>query len=34
MVVRRAVNRLAGVTGDISGACIEPSLAALLLAAT
>lgn len=34
LVIRRAVNRLAGVTGDIFGACVELSLAALLLAAT
>lgn len=34
LVIRRAVNRLAGVTGDIFGACIELSLAALLLVAS
>lgn len=34
LIIRRAVKRLAGVTGDIFGACIELSLAALLLTAS
>lgn len=34
LVIKRAINRLAGVTGDIFGACIELGLAALLLAAS
>ncbi len=34
LVVRRAVVRLGGVTGDVFGACVEVSLAALLLSAT
>ena len=33
LLVRRAVRRLGGVTGDIYGAAIEISLAALLLSA-
>ena len=33
-LVRRAVVRLGGVTGDIYGACIEVALAVLLLSAT
>lgn len=33
-LIRRAVARLGGVTGDIFGACVELSLAALLLAAS
>lgn len=33
-VIRRAMSRLGGVTGDIFGACVELSLAALLLAAS
>ncbi|MBC7630630.1 adenosylcobinamide-GDP ribazoletransferase [Aeromicrobium sp.] len=33
-IVHRAVARLGGVTGDIFGACIEISLAAMLLAST
>lgn len=34
LVARRAVRRLGGVTGDVFGACVEISLAVLLLAAT
>lgn len=34
LLVRRAAARLGGVTGDIFGACVEVSLAALLLAAS
>ncbi len=34
LVVRRAIRRLGGVTGDIYGAAIEIALATLLLAAT
>ncbi|MGJ9411681.1 adenosylcobinamide-GDP ribazoletransferase [Aeromicrobium sp. CF4.19] len=34
LVVHRALRRIGGVTGDVFGACIELSLAALLLAAT
>lgn len=34
LVIRRAINRLAGVTGDVFGACIELSLAAMLLMAS
>ncbi|WP_375000726.1 adenosylcobinamide-GDP ribazoletransferase [Aeromicrobium sp. CTD01-1L150] len=34
VIVRRAITRLGGVTGDVFGASIELSLAALLLSAT
>lgn len=34
LLVRRAIRRLGGVTGDIYGAAIEISLAVLLLTAT
>jgi adenosylcobinamide-GDP ribazoletransferase len=33
-LVRRAVRRAGGVTGDVMGACIETSLACLLVAAS